>query len=244
MRIRVPPDICWEIALLSPLDVILCLLRLSRTSSSNLRPLLYRKISVGDRAIKLVHSLAENPELPPLIHSLEFRPSLCAAVHDDEWTLVLRGMVSLDTLTIAHHIPMDWQALPHISFRLRSFTSVGMVLGTWVGLLNLQPDLEELVLNADFLGKAPSLPALQHVTARVDDVAKFAQHHALKSAHLWRFSPWSKCSMTTRDLRRFQESPARLVTLRLSTAQLLVLCGSAPEMLPSVRHLAFEEDKA
>lgn len=153
-------------------------------------------------------------------------------------------MVNLDTLTIAHHIPMDWQVLPHVSFRLRSFTSVATVFGAWVGLINLQPELEELVLNADFLGKAPSLPALQHVTARVDDVAKFAQHHPLQSVHLWRSSPWSKRSMSVRDLHRFQQSPARLVTLRLSTAQLVVLCSSAPEILASVRYVAFEEDKA
>ncbi|KAJ6471701.1 hypothetical protein DFH09DRAFT_1344088 [Mycena vulgaris] len=57
----IPPDICWEIALLSAPSVIAHLALLSSTSLSTIRPLLYRDIYVEDSSDRLAPSSARGP---------------------------------------------------------------------------------------------------------------------------------------------------------------------------------------
>jgi hypothetical protein len=62
-----PPDVCWEIALISSAQTRASLLLTSQVAYSLIFPLLYRDVSVGRGADRLVRTLASRPELPPLV---------------------------------------------------------------------------------------------------------------------------------------------------------------------------------
>jgi hypothetical protein len=62
-----PPDVCWEIALISTDQTRAALLPVCRVIYSVVFPLLYCDVSVGRGAGRLVRTLVSRPELPPLV---------------------------------------------------------------------------------------------------------------------------------------------------------------------------------
>ncbi|KAJ6566710.1 hypothetical protein B0H19DRAFT_1066994 [Mycena capillaripes] len=153
-----PPDLCWEIALLSTPGTRALLLSLCRTAYTLIVPLVYSRVSVGDRANRLVRTLASRPELPHLVQSLEFCSSLCARVDSAEWAQVLPALKNLRRLVTSYYVPLESHIVPQITFRLTSFTAFSVIIGPWVAFIAMQAELEELVLHADFLAAAPSCP--------------------------------------------------------------------------------------
>ncbi|KAJ7130006.1 hypothetical protein C8R43DRAFT_957216 [Mycena crocata] len=245
-RREVPLDLCWEIALYTNTDTRSVLLSLSRATFSILPPLLYRHISVGDGAGQLVKTLAARSSFASLVQSLEFRPSLCARIDDAPWALVLAQLNNLLSLNIAHHVPMELPFLAHISFRLTSFASVGLIIGPWAAFIAQQPAIEELRFGSDYLPLAPDpqqLPKLQMLKARGDDIAKFSTHRLV---HVWFFGGWphGRRPLHIRHLKRLSSSPAHLLTLRLSAPQMLMILDSAPSMLTTLEHLLLDEDRS
>jgi hypothetical protein len=154
--------------------------------------------------------------------------------------------MNLRKLAIASHVPLDDEWVPTIRFNLRSFTSVGGVIGAWVRLLHLQPQLEELVLYSEFFAQPPGpdiWPVLRHVTARVFDVFRFAEHHPLLTAHVWQGPPGSGDHLGTRDLVRFGRSVARLTSVRATAPQWLRL-SECPASIRTVESLVLDEDSS
>ncbi|KAJ7450112.1 hypothetical protein FB451DRAFT_1527743, partial [Mycena latifolia] len=244
-RPPLPPDICHEIALESSPEVIARLAVLSVTTLITVRPLLYRDIRVGDRADRLVETLASVKGLPLTVRSLEFEGSLCAHVDAHSWATVLTAMSNLRRLVVAHHVPLQWATIPHIKFRLRSFTSLGSIIGPWATFITKQPELQEIGCYGDFFASAPGpsqLPALRLVKARPEDCGKFARVHRLEHLWFWAGPPLGTRTLASRDLQRFSESPARLQAVRLGSHQLLMLIQAAPTILATLRAVALDED--
>ncbi|KAJ7440566.1 hypothetical protein FB451DRAFT_1443155 [Mycena latifolia] len=222
------------------------LLRLSFSTYPRIRALLYQHISVGDQAGALVRTLANESCLPPMVRTLTFRSSLCAYIADAEWALLLPAMVNLRRLVIANHVPLERRVLPSITFRLRSFISLGVVVGAWAEFLQLQPDLEEIAFHGDLFGPAPGpahLPMLRSVTGRPEDVARFVRYHQLDDVWVRSGSPWGYRTFKTIDIRHFSLSPSRLLTLRIMAPQLLFLMRGAPAGLATILHLTLDEDQ-
>ncbi|KAJ6517575.1 hypothetical protein DFH09DRAFT_1332374 [Mycena vulgaris] len=222
----------------------LCLVSLS--CASLLRPLLYREVTVGDRANELVRTLANVHGVAPLVKSLTFEGSLCAYIPDAEWAEALLLLQNLRHLTISHHVPLEWSSLPFIRFKLLSFTSHGLVIGAWAGLLHLQPELEELCLHSDFLAQPPGrdvLPVLRRLTAPTAELSKFAALHPLEGMVFAVGSPWAS-TLKTGDMQCFANSTTRLVMLRIGSSQLLRLFRDVPDMVAMLRQLAVDEDKS
>ncbi|KAJ7459009.1 hypothetical protein FB451DRAFT_577476 [Mycena latifolia] len=244
-RSPLPPDVCLEIALESSADVVARLVVLSVATMITVRPLLYRDIRVSDNSDRLVETLASIEGLPLAVRSLEFAGSLCAHVNDDSWANVLTAMSNLRRLVISHHIPLRWATIPHIKFRLHSFTSLGSIIGPWATFITKQPELRELGCYGDFYASAPGpsqLPVLRQVKARPEDCGKFARCHRLEHLWFWAGPPLGTRSLASRDLQRFCESPARLQTVRLSSQQLLMLIQAAPAILAPLRAVVLDED--
>ncbi|KAJ7620797.1 hypothetical protein B0H17DRAFT_1151910 [Mycena rosella] len=231
--IDVPPDIWNEIGLLgSPADIAtLCCV--SHNALCILRPLLYRNITVGDRARRLVRSLV-------------FEASWSAQIDDEEWAQALTLLINLRHLEISHHVSIGWASLPFICFKLQSFTSSAIVVGAWVGFLHLQHELQDICMHSDFLGQIPGpevLPVLRRFSGRTEAVAKFAEVHPLQSMGFWA-GPWWAIELKPHHTERFLRSTARLVTLRINSAALCKLFRDVPTMLATLQHLALDEDKA
>ncbi|KAJ7694673.1 hypothetical protein B0H17DRAFT_1131959 [Mycena rosella] len=231
--IDVPPDIWNEIGLLgSPADIAtLCCV--SHNALCILRPLLYRNITVGDRARRLVRSLV-------------FEASWSAQIDDEEWAQALTLLINLRHLEISHHVSIGWASLPFIRFKLQSFTSSAIVVGAWVGFLHLQHELQDICMHSDFLGQIPGpevLPVLRRFSGRTEAVAKFAEVHPLQSMGFWA-GPWWAIELKPHHTERFLRSTARLVTLRINSAALCKLFRDVPTMLATLQHLALDEDKA
>ncbi|KAJ7079376.1 hypothetical protein C8R43DRAFT_965865 [Mycena crocata] len=193
-----------------------------------IRPILYRHISVGDSADRLVRSLASSEKLQRL------------------WSLVLPGLKKLQDLTITHHVPLNSAILPRITFRLSSFTSNCILFGSWLAFVTHQSALQSLICESDFLGTAPpptSLPLLRCFKGRSDDVAKFADYAALQ--HIWFWGRGGERQpIRAGHLQRLSTSPARLLTLRVHAGQLLMLLKWAPDILSTLQHLLLDEDRA
>ncbi|KAJ6483058.1 hypothetical protein DFH09DRAFT_1340524 [Mycena vulgaris] len=243
---KIPPDICHEIAQLSSPPNIAALCLVSLSCASLLRPLLYREVTVGDRANELVRTLANVRGVAPLVKSLTFEGSLCAYIPDAEWAEALLLLQNLRHLTISHHVPLEWSSLPFIRFKLLSFTSHGLVIGAWAGLLHLQPELEELCLHSDFLAQPPgrdALPVLRRLTAPTAELSKFAALHPLEGMVFAVGSPWAS-TLKTGDMQRFANSTTQLVMLRIGSSQLLRLFRDMPNMVAMLRQLAVDEDKS
>ncbi|KAJ7434247.1 hypothetical protein B0H11DRAFT_1938749 [Mycena galericulata] len=239
----IPVDVCWEIALASPPASVASLLQLSVSCSRTLRPALYQDITVDDKSDILVRSLATDSALASLVQSLTFQASPFAVVDNEYWAVALATMHNLRHLTIAHYVPLHRSWLPHITFRLRSFTATGLTSGAWATLLHAQPEIEEICFCRQFMGKAPSvaaLPALRRVTGRVDDVAKFAQKHPLEVVTFWRTS--LRQHLKTRDMQRFATSPAQLRAMRINAGHLITLFAMVPNFFLSLKHLALDEE--
>ncbi|KAJ6487348.1 hypothetical protein DFH09DRAFT_1105921 [Mycena vulgaris] len=246
-RGSMPPDVCREIALLSTPETVASLSLLGRVCAVLLRPLLYRQITVGDRANRLVQTLATHDCTAALVESLVFEDSVCAYIHDSDWDRVLAALVNLRHLTITHHVPLSWNSLPSIRFRLRSFTSVGRVVGAWAQFLHLQPELQEIILHSDLLAAPPgrtALPVLRRLSARPDELSKFALMHPLESMVFWVGAPWEGRGLKTRDLVRFGDSTCQLRMLRVNSSQLYILFRNVPQMLITLEHLVIDEDTA
>ncbi|KAJ6547989.1 hypothetical protein DFH09DRAFT_1087452 [Mycena vulgaris] len=254
-RLAVPLDLCHEIAQFSTPSNIAALSLVSISCASILRPLLYREVTVGDRANELVRTLANArgiaslvnlPHLTPLVKSLMFEGSLCAYIPDAEWAQAILLLHNLRHLTISHHVPLEWSSLPFIRFKLLSFTSHGLVIGAWAGLLHLQPELEELCLHSDFLAQPPgrdALPVLRRLTATTTELSKFAAVHPLEGMVFAVGSPWAH-TLKTSDMQRFAKSTTQLIMLRIGSSQLLRLFRDVPDMVVRLRHLALDEDKS
>lgn len=177
------------------------------------------------------------------MQSLTFHGSLCAYVDDTQWRQALLSLINLRQLAVAHHVPLEWETIPHIPFRLRSFTIDGTAGGAWAGFIYLQPELEELHLLGDFIGKAPGLeqlPALRHVTGGADDIAKFAACLPLRSAVFWKHI--QRRRLQTRDMQRFVRSPARMTAIRITAGQLVNLFSMIPDLFKTATHLALDEE--
>ncbi|KAJ7699077.1 hypothetical protein B0H17DRAFT_1196651 [Mycena rosella] len=244
--IDVPPDIWNEIGLLgSPADIAtLCCV--SHNALCILRPLLYRNITVGDRARRLVRTLAFRPAVAIWVRSLVFEASWSAQIDDEEWAQALTLLINLRHLEISHHVSIGWASLPFIRFKLQSFTSSAIVVGAWVGFLHLQHELQDICMHSDFLGQIPGpevLPVLRRFSGRTEAVAKFAEVHPLQSMGFWA-GPWWAIELKPHHTERFLRSTARLVTLRINSAALCKLFRDVPTMLATLQHLALDEDKA
>ncbi|KAJ7120871.1 hypothetical protein C8R44DRAFT_736580 [Mycena epipterygia] len=212
-RLWFPPELCLEVASHSSISTIAQLL-CSASSFSLATPLLYRHISVGDRAYGLacIFLQRHSPDSSK-VKSLEFCGSLCAHLDNSQWAVVLPALRNLRHLEITHHVPLDAAVLPRLTFRLHSFTSACAVFGPWLEFLSQQPELREVAFHSDVLGPVPDttqLPMLRRVTARPSDLAS---------------------------------SPARLVALRVNATQFLVLLHMAPIILGALEHLILEEDR-
>ncbi|KAJ6499773.1 hypothetical protein DFH09DRAFT_1102938 [Mycena vulgaris] len=249
-RGSIPPDVCREIALLSTPQTVASLSLLGRVCAILLRPLLYRQITVGDHADRLVQTLSTHTCTAALVESLVFEDSFCAYIHDADWQRAVAALVSLRNLTITHYVPLSWNALPLIRFRLRSFTSLGLVVGAWAQFLHLQPELEEIILHSDLLAAPPgraALPVLRRLSARPDELSKFALLHPLESMVFWVGAPWGVRGLKTHDLIRFGDSLCQLRMLRMlrvNSSQLYILFCDVPQMLITLEHLAIDEDTA
>jgi hypothetical protein len=154
-------------------------------------------------------------------------------------------MVNLQHLAIARHIPLDWNTITHISFRLHTFITTGSLIGPWVVFIGMQDGLEEIRCDGDFFDSAPrssELPLLRRLKAREEDAAKFASYHPLQ--HLWirAGTAGGARNLSTRYFRRFCTSPARLVSLRISPYTLLRLLSQAQAILATLRSLVLDED--
>ncbi|KAJ6498287.1 hypothetical protein DFH09DRAFT_1336740 [Mycena vulgaris] len=246
-RPAMPPDICHEIALLATPYTVATLSLLCRAYSVGLRRVLYRTIIVGDRADNLVRTLASDKWTASMVQSLVFEDSFCAYIDDADWERAVTTLVNLRHLTITHHVPLSWDSLPLISFRLRSFTALGLVIGPWAAFLHRQPELEEIVFHSDLLAAPPgpdALPVLRRLSARPSELSKFALVHPLESMVFWVGAPWGVMGLQAHDLVRFRDSACRLRTLRVNCSQLFVLFRDASQMLKTLKHLAIDEDHA
>ncbi|KAJ7088317.1 hypothetical protein C8R44DRAFT_751891 [Mycena epipterygia] len=240
-----PPELCLEVAShtsTSTLAQLLC----SASNFSLAKRLLYSHISVSDRAYGLVKTLASQADLASMVKSLEFRGSLCAHIDDAQWALVLPALHNLRHLEITHHIPLDAHVLPHISFRLHSFTSTCAVFGPWLKFVSLKSELRQVAFRGDVLGPVPDttlLPMLRQVTTLPADLAKSSEYH-LTHVWIWLHPHHGPRILYTRDLMRLSSSPARLISLRVNAAQILMLLHSAPLILGALQHLILEEDRS
>ncbi|KAJ7478929.1 hypothetical protein FB451DRAFT_1172061 [Mycena latifolia] len=227
------PDMIWEIAIASDSHTRCQLARLSSSAHDLVCSLIYRHISVGDEAGELIQSLV-------------FRSSAYTYyINEAEWALVLPAMVNLRRLIVNQHVPLDRRVLPLITFRLHVFLSVCSVFGAWADFLASQPELEEIGLHSDLLGRAPGhsqLPMLRSVKGRPEDVARFARNHCLDDIWFWLGPPRGRLTLETTDLQRFALSPSHLLTLRIMAPHLLLLMEAAPSLLDGLLHLTLDED--
>ncbi|KAJ7080572.1 hypothetical protein B0H15DRAFT_953442 [Mycena belliarum] len=183
---------------------------LSSAHRTTIEHVLYCDIYVGDRADRLVLTLADQPHLPRLVRSLNFGSSLCARVDMDPWAKVLPFLCNLRHLVIAHHVPLESWLLPSLQLRLLSFTSRGSLSGAWATFISSQTSLRELVCYGDFFATVPGrekLPDLRSITGRTEDVGKFARFYSLEHFSI------TFGTLTAKDLLRFEVSPARLQTM-------------------------------
>lgn len=177
--------------------------------------------------------------------SLEFEATYCGNIDEQAWAQVLPAMSNLRRLGVSHQIPLDWAVLPQITFRLTSFTADCSLIGAWLEFLQKQPEIEELFLLGDFFAVAPTreqLPKLEHVTARCDDVAKFAGCHPLISVHFFTGASVRGRGFKTRDITRMRGSTARFQTARLQGLHMRTLLREAPQTLTTLQHLVLDED--
>ncbi|KAJ7089386.1 hypothetical protein C8R44DRAFT_751401 [Mycena epipterygia] len=238
-------DIIWEIAFLSSASTRTDLLLLSFGLYTILRPLLYRNIVVGDPAGQIIRSLAHDASLLPLVQSLVFRDSKYTYIDEREWALVLPAMVNLRALVVTYHVPLDRAILPSITFCLCLFISTCTVFGAWADLLCQQPDLEEIRFYVDFFGPVPSadeLPHLRSVMGCPEDLGRFVRQHSLQDVWFYLGPPWARRTLRTLDLTCFARSSLRLLTLRITAKQLLMLMDQAPAVVYTMLHLVLDED--
>ncbi|KAF8171608.1 hypothetical protein K438DRAFT_2058165 [Mycena galopus ATCC 62051] len=231
----------------SPLPQILVLLRVHPATHRALLPLLYRRIQVTVSAPALVTSLAANPILPPLVSSLCMEDP-AVPVDPVHWAAILPQLTNLKILLVAPSvIPLPHDVIPLIKFHLVAFHAITSMPSSWVNFLATEAcsQLESLVLHRKFHGTVPRMRRLSSIKAHPVILASFAAHHA----HLtdaWFFTSESLVSVTghlcAKDLGKFAQSPACLDTIRISTADLLLLIAGAPGFLSTLRRIVLDED--
>jgi hypothetical protein len=180
------------------------------------------------------------------VKSLEFRPTIYGHVDSLEWARVLPQLTNLRKFVTAHHVPLEEEVVPNITFRLHSFTSFSAVIGPWITFIAMQTELQELILHSDFLAPAPApacLPVLRRLKARYDDVARFSEYGGLTDIWVWLGRPNPGPPFPTRAIVRLAASPARLTSLRANGPQLKMLLHMAPALLHGLRHLVLDEDR-
>ncbi|KAJ7760150.1 hypothetical protein DFH07DRAFT_772035 [Mycena maculata] len=191
------------------------------------------------------HCLFVNACSPPRkIKSLIFEDTrIDVRVPEQQWSFVMLHMPNLKHLLVTQYIPLAPDIIPHLPFSLAFFGSRCRVVRAWGDLIASQTDLEELALDSDLFVAVPTLPQLRTVKARPADVARLAQYHELVHVWLWSGTPLSgDADLKRADLEHFSASPSRLVTIRLGSEQLLLLLNAAPALLPTVQHIALDED--
>ncbi|KAJ6518039.1 hypothetical protein C8R47DRAFT_1205120 [Mycena vitilis] len=242
-----PTDIWRHIAKLCPLSTRLEIVQLNSSLWFHVVSLVYRDVFVGARAMKFVHTLANNAKLPALVKGLEFEESSETAVDATEWARVLPAMKSLGWLMVCSTVPCPFHVIPSITFRLWAFGSYSSVVGSWVDLIASQSGLTELLLWSDYYGPTlgvDKLPMLRSMRGRPADVARFANVHALDD--IWFFIPpfGRGRSLKGADLDLFTASQTRLVTVRMRPSQFMVLFSAAPRVLTGLCHIVLEEELA
>ncbi|KAJ7817191.1 hypothetical protein B0H14DRAFT_2602194 [Mycena olivaceomarginata] len=178
---------------------------------------LFRHIT---NARKLIHSLANNPSLPPLVISLIFADD-ATSVEVSEWTIVLPTLVNLWRLGITSRIPLPPDLMRSLPFRLTCFQATCAIGGAWKDFVASQPGLGELYL---------------------EDVARFVQTHPLCDAWFFTGAPLGKETLLAVDLTHFDNTEYCLTTLRISASDFLLLSAAAPEFVEVLRHLVLDED--
>ncbi|KAJ7750620.1 hypothetical protein B0H16DRAFT_1460717 [Mycena metata] len=239
-----PADVLLDIAELSTQHERLTLARVSKAFTRLYNPVIYRLNYVGSNAKKFVHSLANNPRLPPLVLKLIFDESRDTLVDVEEWSAVLPAMVNLHYIGIVPTIPLPRHVLPLLTFRLRGFGSTGDVVGPWAELVASQSELEELRLQADFFGVVPGpnqLPRLRLIQGRPADIARCAQHQ-FKQIWFYRSPPFGRRSLKAADLTLLACSPARLLDICICACYFTRLLHTAPQMLTTLRHILLDEE--
>jgi hypothetical protein len=158
----------------------------------------------------------------------------------------LPKLTNLRKLTTAHHVPLEAEVIPNITFRLHSFTSFSAVIGPWVTFIAMQAELQELILHSDFLASAPApayLPVLRRLKVRYNDVTRFSEYGGLTDVWVWLGRPNPGPPFSTRAIVRLAASPVRLTSLRANGPQLKMLLHMAPALLNDLRHLVLDEDR-
>ncbi|KAJ7229674.1 hypothetical protein B0H12DRAFT_1240206 [Mycena haematopus] len=240
------PGYVWrEIAGLCELTEILVLLRLSKSINLFLVHLLYRNISVGKSAKKMVASLANNSLLPPLVESIYFTDFL-ASVDISQWAAVLPALSHLWFLIITPRIPLPPHVIPLITFRLGFFGSISCVDPPWTQLLVSQDRLLRLVITSHFNAldcPGPGkLPLLRSMKGRPADLAKFAFNHRLEDMWFYTGKSLGGAPLHPDDQAKFGASSSRLCTLRICAPGFVSLLRAAPHVVFPLRHLVLDED--
>ncbi|KAJ7195414.1 hypothetical protein B0H12DRAFT_1245567 [Mycena haematopus] len=240
------PGYVWrQIALFCDITEILVLLRLSKTINLFLVHLLYRNVSVGKSAQKMVASLASNSLLPPLVESLYFTDFL-ASVDISQWAAVLPALSHLWFLIITPRIPLPPRVIPLITFRLGFFGSISCVDPPWTQLLVSQDRLLRLVITSHFnANDCPGpgkLPLLRSMKGRPADLAKFAFYHRLEDMWFYTGKSLGGAPLHPDDLAKFSASSSRLTTLRICAPGFMSLLRAAPHVVFTLRHLVLDED--
>jgi hypothetical protein len=221
----------------------------------------------GTNTRKLIHSLANNPSLPPLVRCFNYYfPSSkfifvtnlshfkvislifaddATSVEVSEWTIVLPVLVNLWRLGITSRIPLPRDLMRSLPFRLTCFQATCAIGGAWKDFVASQPGLGKLYLDGDFCGAVSDsmvLPNLQSLKARPTDVARFVQTHPLCDAWFFTAAPLGKETLSAVDLTHFDNTEYCLTTLRISAPDFLLLSAAAPEFVEVLHHLALDED--
>ncbi|KAJ6517355.1 hypothetical protein C8R47DRAFT_1205579 [Mycena vitilis] len=239
-------DLCWQIAWFCPNETRLELLRVSASTYNVVLPLLYNVITVSHRATRLVNSLATNSALPKLVKILQIMAPPDVRVDPGQWAAVLPAMRNLRWLTVCSSVSFPAHVLPSITFRLITFGSFSTVVGDWAELIASQPSIEELLFISDFYAAPPSpreLPNLRVLRGRPADLARFSVQHPLEDLWFFRGPPFERRALKGRDLTLFAASPSRLLTIRISASQFLILLEAAPKLLTSLRHIVLDEEE-
>ncbi|KAJ7801659.1 hypothetical protein B0H14DRAFT_2615097 [Mycena olivaceomarginata] len=207
--------------------------------------ILYHDVKVrGTAASKLVHSLANNPILPPLVFSLIFADDATSVVVS-EWTMVLPTLVNLWRLGITSSIPLPRDIMHSLPFRLTCFQATCAVGGAWKDFVASQPRLSEFYLDGDFCGAVPDsmvLPNLQSLKARPIDVARFLETHTLCDVWFFTGAPLGAQTLSAVELTHFKNTEYCLMSLRILAPDFLLLYAAALEFVELLSHLVLDED--
>ena len=104
------------------------------------------------------------------------------------------------------------------------------------------------MLHGGFRGHVPSSNSLRRltaITARPEVLAKFAARHA-RLTEAWFLAPQPLPSVSghllAKDINRFSASPSRLDTIRVCTADFLLLMAGVPDIVRSLQSIVLDED--